>query len=178
VYNESLLGLWKCVDQKMNTDYMEIQQIPASRVALLPANIRDMASKGYFIVRRNSNGDIHAEYYAFLVKIGTNHFLDYYTAESPDKKNVNPLYKAHYIKVHNNYRIQVKDHNQFDIRLFDQGYIEELIKKNLINIRHEVVDGKIMITATTEELQKFIIKYSDNPRAYYGTTMCTRIVNL
>jgi elongation factor P hydroxylase len=177
-YNESLLGFWKCTDGSAKTDYMEFEKIPADRSAALPVNIRDIATKGYFITRRNSNGEVYAQYYAFLVKIGHNHFLDYYTADLPTQNNVNTQYKDHYIKVHNNYRIQLNDINHFEIRLFDKGYIEKLIAKNQINIRHEVVDGKIVITASTDELQKFIIKYSDNPDAYVGVTTCTRIVNL
>ncbi len=177
VYNKQLLGSWKCTDESKKTEYMEFEKTPEDRIALMPENIRDISNKSYFVTRRNSLGEVDAQYYVFLVKIGHNYFLDYYSAELPSQRNVNSQYKAHYIKVHNNYRIQLKDKDHFEIRLFDKGYIEKLITKNQINIRHEVVDGKIVITATTDELQRFIIKYSDDPGAYTGVTNCSRIIN-
>jgi len=46
-------------------------------------------------------------------------------------------------------------------------YCENLIKNKKIRISHEVTeDGNYVITAPTEELQKYIIKYSDTPEAY------------
>lgn len=178
VYKEQLLGSWKCTDESRKIEYMEFEKIPKDRIALMPADLRDISNKSYFVTRRDSLGEVYAQYYVFPVKIGHNYFLDYYSAELSTQRNVNSEYKKHYIKVHNNYRILLKDKNHFEIRLFDKGYIEKLITKNQINMRHEVVDGKIVITATTGELQQFIIKYSDNPEAYTGFTTCTRIINL
>ena len=49
----------------------------------------------------------------------------------------------------------------------DGGYLEKLIKNKQIRIKHEVMeDGGIFITAPTEDLQQYLIKYSDVPEAY------------
>ena len=60
-----------------------------------------------------------------------------------------------------------KNDSSFDIQQLDAGYLENLIKNKKIRISHEVTeDGNYVITAPTEELQKYIIKYSDTPEAY------------
>ena len=62
--------------------------------------------------------------------------------------------------------------------MFDQSFLEKLLSDNKINIQYEEVNGKKLITASTDDLQKFIIKYSDNPDAYGGDiTYCSRIID-
>ena len=64
-------------------------------------------------------------------------------------------------------RIRFTNNSSFDIQQLDAGYLENLIKNKKIRIRHEVTeDGNYVITAPTEELQKYIVKYSDIPEAY------------
>jgi hypothetical protein len=69
--------------------------------------------------------------------------------------------------MHSIYRIEFKNNNSFNVQRLDGGYLEKLIKNKQIRIRHEVMeDGGILITAPTEELQQYLIKYSDVPEAY------------
>lgn len=176
IYNESLLGYWKCTDNDKKISYMEFRKIPAYRKSELPPAIQEISDKGYFVSKISSLGDITDQYFVFLAKIGKNHYLDYYPAEMPSQKNVNRFYKEHFIKVHSNYRCDFKDNNHFEIRLFEKSFLDKLISDNKINIRHEIVDGKSLITASTDDLQKFIIKYGDNPEAYAGNiNYCSRI---
>ena len=57
-----------------------------------------------------------------------------------------------------------------DLRMrvyYDADADVNLIKNKKIGIRHEVTeDGNYVITAPTEDLQKYIIKYSEVPEAY------------
>ena len=62
-----------------------------------------------------------------------------------------------------------KNNHSFDIQQLDAKYLENLIRNKKIRIKHEVTeDGGYVITAPTEELQKYIVKYSDIPEAYSG----------
>ena len=178
ILNEKLLGYWKCTDKDKKISYMEFIKIPADRKTELSPAIQKISDKGYFVSRISSLGDITDQYFVFLVKIGKNYYLDYYPAELPSQKNVNRFYKDHSIKVHSNYRCDIKDNNHFEIRLFEKTFLDKLISDNKINIRHEVIGNKNLITASTDELQKFIIKYGDNPDAFAGNiTHCSRIID-
>jgi len=177
IFNESLLGYWKCSDKSKEIGFMEFKKIPDDRKPELPPGIREISDKGYFVSRISSMGEIFGQYFVFLAKIGKNHYLDYYPAEMLSQKNVNKIYRDHCIKVHTNYRFDFKDRDHFEIKLFEQAFLDRLISNNQINIRHEVIDGGNLITASTDDLQKFIIQYSDNPDAFgENITYCTRIV--
>ena len=157
---------------------MEFRKIPVDRKTELPPSIREISDKGYFVSQIDSIGKIKGQDFVFLAKIGKNHFLDYYPAEGSFQKNVNKSYREHYVKLHTNYRVDFKDNDHFEIRMFDQSFLEKLLSDNKINIQYEEVNGKKLITASTDDLQKFIIKYSDNPDAYGGDiTYCSRIID-
>jgi hypothetical protein len=178
IFNKSLLGYWKCSEGKSKErKFMEFKKIPDERKSELPPGIREISDKGYLASRMDSMGQIINQYFVFLAKIGKNNYLDYYPAEMPSQKNVNKIFRDHYIKVHSNYRCDFKDNDHFEMKLFDRGFLDKLISNNKINIRHEVIDGNNLITASTDDLQKFIIQYCDNPEAFgEDNTYCSRIV--
>jgi hypothetical protein len=69
--------------------------------------------------------------------------------------------------MHSIYRIKFADNNSIDIQRLDGDYLKNLIKNKQIRIKHEEMeDGSFVITASTEELQQYLIKYSDVPEAY------------
>lgn len=52
------------------------------------------------------------------------------------------------------------------INSFDSEYIEKLIKNKRVSLKHEVVDGSIILTASTRELRAFIEKYGRDEKLY------------
>ena len=106
-------------------------------------------------------------YYAFLVKLGKYYYLDYYPAGLKENQSADDFFTAHYIPMHSIYRIKFNGDLSFDLQQLDGGYLENLIKNKKIRLRHEVTeDGSYVITAPTEELQQYLVKYSDVPEAY------------
>jgi hypothetical protein len=178
IFNNSLLGNWKCSDKGGNISFMEFKKITDDRKQELPAGIRKISDKGYLVTRMNNKEEITSQHFVFLVKIGKYYYLDYYPAETGAQKNISKIYRDHFIKLHSNYRCDFKGNDQFEMRLFDQDFLDKLISKNQINIRHEVVGDANFITASTDDLQKFIKQYSDNPKVFGDDiTHCTRITN-
>jgi len=102
IFNESLLGYWKCADKGKNTGFMEFKTIREERRSELPPGIREISAKGYLVSRLNNKEEITSQYFVFLAKIGNSHYLDYYPAELPSEKKVNKFYRDHYVKVHSN----------------------------------------------------------------------------
>ncbi len=176
IYNESLLGYWECTDKGKNISYMEIKKIPDGYKQELSPDIRQISDKGYLVSRINTIKEITSQHFVFLAKIGKYYYMDYYPAEMSSHKTVNKNYKDHFIKVHSSYRCDIKDNDNFQMRLFDKSFLDKLISKNQINIRHEVINGKNIFTASTDDLQKFIKQYADNPEAFGNdVTYCNRI---
>jgi hypothetical protein len=124
IFNESLLGYWKCSDKGKNISFMEFKKIRGDRKTELPPGIREISDKGYLVSRIDSLGQITSQYFVFLAKIGNHHYLDYYPAELPSEKKVNKFYRDHYVKVHSNYRCDFKDDDHFEMKLFDKSFLD------------------------------------------------------
>ena len=174
-FNSTLLGSWKYTEDKQQK-FIEFRKIPEDRKKELASEINKISDKGYLVSRMDSTGKLISQCFVFLASIGKNYYLDFYPAELPSQKGVNSFYKDHFIKVHASYRIDFKDKDHFNMKRLDSDFLDKLISSNKINIRHEVVDGNIVITAPTDELQKFIIQYSDNPKAFVTEIFCERSV--
>lgn len=177
IFNEQLLGYWKCADKGKKISFMEFKKVPEDRKPELSPSIREISDKGYLVSRIDSMGKITDQDFVFLAKIGKSYYLDYYPAEMPSQRNVNKFYRSHYIKVHSSYRCDFKDNDHFEMKRFDQDFLDKLISNNKINIRHEVIGGRNLITASTDDLQKFIITYSNYADAFRDSTYCTRIID-
>ncbi|CAN5512282.1 hypothetical protein BH10BAC2_BH10BAC2_48460 [soil metagenome] len=176
-YNDQLIGLWKCTDKAKNISFMEFSAITNEKKMELPQGVREIFDKGYFVSLMNNAGQINTQYFVFLAKIGDNNYLDYYPAEMPAQKNVDKIYKEHCIEVHSNYKCDLIDKDHFEMKLFDQDFVDKLISSYKINIRHEIIGKRNLITASTDDLQKFIIQYSNNPNAFGANVIyCTRII--
>ena len=59
----------------------------------------------------------------------------------------------------------LKDVNKSPAR-FDLDKLKDLFDSNRIRLRHEKVNGAIMITAQPEEIQKFLISYSKDETVF------------
>ena len=89
-----------------------------------------------------------------LVKLGELKFFDVYPKVSKDHD------AFHLIPAHTIWKVQ-KDEDIIRIAWLDQNWLKEKIAKKEILIPHQLVEDRIILTATTEELQKFVLKYAD-----------------
>ena len=87
---------------------------------------------------------------------------------------IDEFFGAHFVKMHTSYRVEILNDGSFELSQLAEGYVEKLIEEKKIRISHEAFgydDGHegyngIVITASTSELQQYLIKYSDEPDAY------------
>jgi hypothetical protein len=175
VFNQQLLGSWKYIEDNQRK-FIEFKKIPRDRSLELTDAINKISDKGYLVSKMDSLGIITSQSFVFVAKIGKKYYLDFYPAELPSQKQINKFYKSQYVKTHISYLMDFKDNDHFEMKRFDRSFLDKLISDNKINIRHEVVEGKNIITANTDELQKFIIQYSDNPKAFMTGVSCVRSV--
>ncbi|MCR9081468.1 MAG: hypothetical protein NXH89_03550, partial [Cyclobacteriaceae bacterium] len=58
---------------------------------------------------------------------------------------------------------------------FDLEKLNRLFESNLIRLRHENVDGTVLITAQPKEIQKFLERYSEDETVFEDADIYERI---
>ena len=157
ITNENLVGTWK-EDGSLNT------------WAFYP----DEDKKSYnlwFLEKDNNNVDDGRPgtlgiFETHLFKLGDNYFLDFYPGENKDlEEEINTFMEFHLVPAHTFAKVEIlKD--TVKILQFDIDHLEDLLENGKIRIRHVKPDDNIILTASTEELQEFFIKYAEDEEAY------------
>lgn len=90
---------------------------------------------------------------------------------------------AHLFPVHSFSRVSIKN-DELHIEFFKDEWIKEQIMDNRVRIKHERVKGgpiddevRILITASTPELQQFVMKYKSDEKAFENAIELKRIVD-
>jgi hypothetical protein len=171
VFDRRLIGKW---DTGKDNKRAVFEQGSPNAFAELPEGLKKISDRGYILTITNLTGNEINKYYAFLVKIGSNHYFDYYPAETGKEKRYDAFFKMHHTKLHSFFRVKFNNDSSFEISQFDEGYLRNLIDQKQIRIRHEKrFDGSYLITAPTSELQQYVMKYSDVPEAYFKESIAT-----
>ena len=103
-----------------------------------------------------------ARFEAVLVALDEVAFLDIYP-EEPD--NENSFYMDHLLRVHNILRIE-RDVDTLWVSDFDAEWLGTMIEKKKTAIAHVPLDGAVLLTAPTADLQAFARKYAKTPEAF------------
>jgi len=164
VFNKNLLGTWK---NPKNNDIVQFEKASPKNLKEFNEPLKKQVDKIYMLTNKDSAGNVKSKYYVFLVRLGNKYYIDYYPAETDKQNNYDGFFTGHFIKMHLFYNIHFVTNQALELKQFDKGFLEDLIKKKQIRIKHEIMDdGTYFITASTEELQQYLIKYSDVPKAY------------
>lgn len=92
-----------------------------------------------------------------------------------DNREELTVFDLHMMPTHSIARVEVVNDDQVNIRWFNEEWLRNMFRQNKIRISHEIImddhpkdeeDGSYLLTASTEELQKFIIKYGKSEGAY------------
>lgn len=113
--------------------------------------------------------DKYEYYIAHLVEIGDDLFMDLYPAEV----EFDSEFSMNLFPVHTFMKVNLRG-NKLDMTAFDLEKLNKLFESNLIRLRHENVDGTILITAQPKELQKFLEKYSEDESVFEDTENYSR----
>lgn len=105
-----------------------------------------------------------------LGRIGEHYFLDF-TIGDIDKLHDMELF--HLFPTHTFAKIQFEE-NGIKMVWFTSKWLEDLIKEKRIRIKHELENDIVLLTASTDELQKFVQKYADEPKAFGDPGQLTR----
>ena len=164
VFDQRLTGNWKKTKDGTTVTY---RQARANDLQTFSTALQHQAGKIYILEEEDAEGKSKSTHYAFMVKLGKYYYMDYYPAGLEENQSADEFFTAHYIPMHSIYRVTFNGNRSFELQQLDGGYLENLIRNKKIRLRHEVTDdGNYLITAPTEELQQYLVKYSDVPEAY------------
>ena len=158
VFKPELLGVWKEGDAKWvfeqrgeNGYYLKYYE------------------KENFFIKKSTFSDFEIT----LLKLGENYYLDFYPGDN-DHLDFSGLLISTMLPVHIFAKVNFVDEG-VEISFFDRDWLEELLEKNRIRIAHEQTPEYFVLTASTDELQKFVIKYSDVEEAFVEASLLERI---
>lgn len=106
------------------------------------------------------------------IQLEGNYYLDLFPNKKMEKLVSNHLYPVHTFS-----KISIDD-NKLRMDFFDHEWLRDLILNNRIRLKHEPIgefSQGILVTASTEELQKFVAKYGNEERAYDESITLNRI---
>tara|TARA_Y100000114_G_scaffold125471_1_gene121555 strand:- start:2165 stop:3127 length:963 start_codon:yes stop_codon:yes gene_type:complete len=109
-------------------------------------------------------------YQVHVVKIGEDYFLDIY----PLPEFTDSSFGENMFPVHSFMKMNLEE-GKLKLTLFDLKKLNELFERNLVRLRHEMVDGTVLITAQPKDIQKFLSKYSNDERVFEEGEIYTKM---
>jgi hypothetical protein len=163
IFDEKLLGTWvqDSNDSKTTWEFTRAEE-PNNAYKLI--FIDEEGKKGSFVTH--------------LVKLQDKLFLDVFPSELPwepkDPNKVDWPYNGFFmIPAHTFVKVDAIE-PQLKLRLTIQDNMEELLKENPDAIEHTTIEGRLVLTASTKELQAFVLKYAEDKRLFVNAINLNR----
>ncbi len=162
VFKQELLGTWT------GKDSSEWKIEHGTRISGLFKP--EVPENAYRITYSDKKGT--SKFSVHLFKLNNRFFLDFYPLEV---EGGTELMNSHLVPMHTVARVDLAS-GKMIIQWFNEEWLIGLFKENKIRIAHEKIpysDDKanndnfqVVLTASTDDLQKFMLKYSDDPQAF------------
>jgi hypothetical protein len=170
IFEEKLLGTWVDDPNSPETTW-EFKRLDE------PERTGEHAYKLIFSDEEGRKGS----FVAHLVKLQNTLFLDLYPSELPwepkDPNKVEWVYNTLFlIPAHTFIKIDSIG-PQLGMRLTVEDKMEELLKEDPNAVRHASTEDRLVLTASTKELQAFVLKYADDSRAFPNEMVLSRKKN-
>ena len=126
-------------------------------------------NKAYVAIGRGPENQAEAEYEFYLVRLGKYLFFDAVLRENRvggQEADDSPLVRPHWFG-----RISIQG-DSMRFALLDEEWLENAVRESKVQVQHEelekhmLADGTILLTASTKELQSFVLKYADDEKAF------------
>jgi hypothetical protein len=183
-FDERLLGTW--VDDvnkpESSWEFTKFQAVDANKDAVAPKELQDRA---YRLAVKIENG--RGLFAAWLVKLDGKLFLDLYPAAFPSGEGEDPekMELAYntllFVRAHVFIKIEIVE-GQLKMKFTDDEKFGELIKDEPAAVKYEMANGlsgkaneqNVILTASTKDLQAFVVKYADDERLFSSEKVLSR----
>jgi hypothetical protein len=163
VFDEKLLGTW--VDDTNNSETVwDFERVEKPKNA-------------YKLIFTDKDGH-KGSFTTYLLKLQDRMFLDAYPSELPweseDPNKVDfPYNNLFLLPTHTFIKIDSIG-PQLKMRLTLDSKMEELLKENPDAVQHTMIEDRLVLTASTKELQAFVLKYIDNENLFADEIVLNR----
>ena len=170
IFEDKLLGTWVDDPNSPETTW-EFKRLDE------PERAGEIAYKLIFSDEEDRKGS----FVAHLVKLENTLFLDLYPSELPwepkDPNKVEWAYNTLFlIPAHTFIKIDSIE-PQLKMRLTVEDNMAELLKEDPKAVGHALTKDRLVLTASTKELQAFVLKYADDTRAFPNEIVLSRKKN-
>ena len=144
VFEEKLVGIWAEDNSEETWEFKRYS---------------DEADKRYKLTYTDSDSQ-SGEFVAKLGKLDEMMFLDLYPGDADI--NANDFYKHHLLGVHTFMKIEQIEPT-LQIRMMNTDKMKEMLEAGPNLIKHEILeerDSQILLTASTKELQRFMVEHA------------------
>ncbi len=149
-----LIGLWQDTDE--GDEYVSFEKLDDKKYLF-----RYMEQQGD---KSNVDDLDTVSFEAGLLKVGDHYFIDLFPYYEGERDEGYYLFR-NFIPTHSFLKIEWLD-QRLILYIFEYDHMKKLFEQNRIRIKHEMLDDFIVITASTQDLQKFISKYADDKEAF------------
>ncbi len=138
---------------------------------ILPVKENKMA----YELKRYRGGKADQVFVAHLFSLSNQLYIDIFPIAKEEDSGDALMFDMHLMPTHSIARVESLTDKEVKIRWLNEKWLRSLFSQNKIKISHEVVRDPIVqddsnmsfvLTAPTEELQKFIEKYGDEDKAF------------
>lgn len=147
---------------------------------------RSKFSKSTYEMHWLHNGERDVVFLAHLFKLGEDLYLDFYPEGDNQMSDDFAMFNMHLLPVHSVAKVHVLNNSEVTIKWFNEEWMNSLFEQNRIKISHETlsddqrvesddpnvknaaksVETQYVLTASTDELQKFLIKYGNEDKNF------------
>lgn len=164
-FDENFLGKWE--DSKKGSwtvlSFAEVitKENPVHKMKKDDLALYHKFKKSYYIERNHK--EVKTIYLATPFSVNNQSFLDFYPFEY--QEDLDDLLGNHTIFTHSLVKYDVMENGAIQIRWLDEDKVEALFAQKKIKIGHKkigLMNEKYLLTASSEELEKFIEKYMNS----------------
>lgn len=111
---------------------------------------------------RDKDGRV-AEFQVHHFKLGEQAFIDLWPLDTDSKKT--DFYRQHIVPAHTCLRIRSIG-SELQLEALDPEWVSKLLKEKPEALKHEVVENAVLLTASSKELQAFIVEHAETKGAW------------
>ncbi len=127
-----------------------------------------------YVVTYTDKDGLPGRFEGHLANLNGTMFLDLFPEEP--QINANDFYKWHLFPVHTFYLVE-RIEPTLSLRSIDPNWLDEFLRAERNAIKHERVEGMVVLTADTDELQKFYLAHLQTEGAFAKPLAMTRVEN-
>lgn len=165
---EGVIGTWEDEDQRWI--FARPENVPETLnqidgFADINEEIEDEEKEvlefGYLVVHEDKGENTISVFIGHFIEINEQLYFDLFPLDTW----ATGLLENHYFPVHTFSKIDLQN-GEMNISLFKSSWIGEQIEENRVRIKHEKTTEGVLITASTNELQRFVERYGETDEAF------------